>query len=147
MHPRIRSSFTLLFAGLLVALAAVAACGDDDGGGPPSGITPQSPVGEGRSPLEAVGSILTFDGLDGVYLDESITVPCDIEEVQDEPGVVDRIGVGQFCITFFNFSSTTGGTARVENRVDGGTWVFDVSIDGDPPIWTVEDIDKVSDSA
>lgn len=148
MHFLIRGRFVFLLSAVFFSLALLAACGDDDGGGS-NGATPQGSfigvVGEGSSPLEAVGTVLTYDGLDGHLLDIAQSADCPLEEVQATPGVVARYSLGQFCLTFFDVTSTQGGVTEVENREDGGIWKFELSVDDGA--WKVESIKKVGDGS
>lgn len=147
MHFPIRGRFVVLFSAVFLSLAFVAACGDDGGGS--NGATPQGSfigvVGEGSSPLEAVGTVLSQDGLDGHLLDIAQSAPCPLEEVQATPGVVARYSLGQFCLTFFDITSTQGGVTEVENREDGGVWDFELSVDDGH--WKVESMKKVGDGS
>jgi hypothetical protein len=152
MHFPIRGRFSVLFSAVLLSLALIAACGGDDDGGSngqasPNGATPTVSftgiIGEGTSPLEAVGTILNYEGLGGQQLKTDLTAECPLENVTGTPGVNARYSLGQFCLTFINFTSTQGGITVVENMEDGGIWNFTVSVnDG---TWKVEDVEEVSD--
>ena len=154
MHLPIRGRFGFLFLAVFLSLAFAAGCGNDDDDGSngqasPNGATPSGSftgtIGEGESPAEAMGTILIFEGLDGHRLSEDLTAECPLEDVLETPGVISRSGMGQFCLTFIDFTSTDGGIAVVENMEDGGVWEFELSVDDRH--WKVENIEKVSDDS
>lgn len=152
MHSPIGGRFGLLFSTVLLSLALAAGCGssDDDGSNgqaSPNGGTPTASftgiVGEGAAPLEAIGTVLRFDGLDGHLLDENASADCPLEDVLETPGVNARYSLGQFCLTFIDFTPTQAGLTVVENMEDGGIWNFELSVND--AIWKVEKVEKVSD--
>jgi len=158
MHFPIRVRFGFLFSAVFVSLALVAGCGGDDDDDPngqasPTGETPTATatvsfvgiVGEGSSPVEAIGTVLTYDGLEGRFLDTSVTIECLLADVLETPGVTARAFLGQFCMTFINITSTRGGITIVEDMRDGGVWEFELSVDDRH--WKVENIEKVSDDS
>ena len=143
MHLLIRGRLVFLFSTVLLALVLMAACGDDDGGinGSPT-VTPPANIGEGRSPIDAFGPILVFEGLGGHLLDPNAQSSCPLDEVIETPGVVTRAYLGQFCITLLDYDREEGGTLIVENNQAGGIWSVELIVEDD--IWKVVDIKQVS---
>ena len=147
MPVSIRGRLGFLFAGVLLSLALAAGCGDDGDDGSNGQASPTvsfaGTVGEGLSPLAAVGTVLNFAGLDGQLLNLDRPAECPLEDVLETPGVNSRYRIGQFCVTFINFSPAEGGVAVVENKEAGGIWEFELTVDD--VTWKVETIEKVSD--
>ena len=144
MHLSIRGRLVFLLLTVPLALVLVAACGDDGDGGINGSPTtaPPANIGEGRSPIDAFGPILVFEGLGGHFLDPNAQSSCPLDEVIETPGVVTRGFLGQFCITLLDYDLEEGGTLIVENNQAGGIWSVKLTVEDE--IWKVVDIKQVS---
>jgi hypothetical protein len=140
----------------LLAAGAAACDGDDSTVDSPSpvgspGITPVVTPGSGVSPIQAVGTYVATNGLDGHALDlaPEAQANCPIVEATptstDTPGTptpVSRLFLGQFCITISDFEVEESATALVELPDTDEAWQMKLEFDNDDALWKVKDVDK-----
>lgn len=148
-----------LAAGFLLVLGAAACDGDDSSpSGPPSPvgspeITPVVTPGSGLSPIQAVGTYISANGLDGHPLDLSpeARADCPLEEATAVPSPVPgtltpvtRLFLGQFCISLRDYEAEKSTTVVVELPGTDEVWEMKLEFDSDLALWKVHDVDKTS---
>ena len=154
----IKTNTRLMTAALLAACAVLlgVACGDDDDGGAtanpsdtPSAsetaqVTAPAPSpGTGPNPLQAMGTYLIANGVDGIALDTQILLTCTLDDI---PGGVEAVSsianIGQFCFTLRAFIFETSAIGFL--FIPGEDQAWDVDLTFEEPTWTVGDIRAVS---
>ncbi len=141
----------------LVALAAVACNGDDsspaDGSpspdsSPTASVTPVITPGTGESPLQAVGTLIEVNGLDGHRLDASRVAECPVEAIQTvvagTPTIVSRLALNQFCLAAKDYEPDKAITVIADLPDTGEVWEMELEFDPDLALWKIQDVKKVS---
>ncbi len=159
-HNLRSGTFLLALAALSVLVVATIACdGNGDGGDsdtpgatprPTSVVTP----GVGATPIQAVGTYINVNGLDGNDLNTGIQADCPLNEPPEPgetptpdplPGVSSRASLGQFCLTPRDLQAETSVVVAVELTTTGEVWDMFLRFKSDDRMWEVSDVQKVSD--
>lgn len=142
-----RSARLALAAVVFAAVASLAVIACDGGDNRPA-VTAEPNVtpGTGISPVEAVGTYITLNGLDGRGIDPTKLAECPLsDDILATPGIVSRFAIAQFCFTAKDLVPQESIVMTVELPETGEVWDFRVAYDIDSDTWTVTDIDKTSD--
>ncbi len=139
----------------LATLATVACNGDEsspadgspsDGASPTTTFTPIVTPGSGATPIQAVGTYIDANSLDGHPLDLSRNAECPLEPVQTvvagTPTILSRLGLGQFCLAAKDYEPDKAITVIVDLPDTGESWEMKLEFQGDSSLWTIEDINK-----
>lgn len=153
-----------MIAGIATCLLLLAACNGDGGDGSPDGnggtgspvpttvITP----GSGTSPIQALGTLINANGLDGHVLDFTKPVQCELTAVPPTPtaepepdetpptlSTVGRVSLGQFCVTVTDLVPEESTNVTIDIPGGDEVWQGHLTFDTSTGQWTVEKLDKV----
>lgn len=108
---------------------------------PPGGFTP----GTGYSPIQAVGTLLQLEGLEGHQIDASRLADCPVEEIIGTPDLVGRFAVAQFCMIVKDLVPDESVTIILDLPDTGDTWDVRLEYDADTLLWEIKTLEKISE--